>query len=123
MSYSSTSAFLPVTRIFSALSTIDKIAGVDVRGVGRLVLALQDHGDLRRQAAEHLVGGIDDVPVGFNFARLGLIRAHDQFLQIPSEKSANFCCQPPRKNTASNVDNDGVDNAGAGSTSAANRAV
>ena len=67
MSYSITSAFLPVTRIFSALRTIDEVAGVDVRRVGRLVLALKDQRDLGREATEHLVGGIDDVPLGPEF--------------------------------------------------------
>ena len=46
--------------------------------VRRLVLALEDVRDPRRQAAERLVGGIDDVPASFDLAlacRVGL-RAH-----------------------------------------------
>ena len=45
----------------------DVVAGIDVRRVFRLVLAAQAHGDLRREAAEHLVLGVDDVPAVNHF--------------------------------------------------------
>jgi hypothetical protein len=48
----------------------DVIAHVDVRAVGRLGLALEAHGDLSGEPAEHLVGCIDDVPVAAG--RLGI---------------------------------------------------
>ena len=41
----------------------DVIAHVDVRREDGLVLALEAHGDLRAETAEHLVGRIDDEPV------------------------------------------------------------
>ena len=41
----------------------DVIAHVDVRAEDGLVLALQAHRDLRREAAQHLVGRVDDKPV------------------------------------------------------------
>jgi hypothetical protein len=53
-----------------------EVAGVDVGGIRRLVLALDDVGDAGRESAEHLVGGVDHVPVGLYFARLGHIGAH-----------------------------------------------
>ena len=40
----------------------DEIAGVDERGIGRLVLALQQAGSEGREASEHLTLRIDDVP-------------------------------------------------------------
>src|SRR6476469_6905770 len=40
----------------------DEISGVHVRRVDRLVLAAQPRCDLGREPAEHLVGGVDDVP-------------------------------------------------------------
>lgn len=49
----------------------DVIARVDVRGVAWLMLALKHGGDLGGQTTEHLTLGVDDVPVGFDLARLG----------------------------------------------------
>ena len=51
------------------------VARVDVRGVGGLVLALEDTGDPRRQAAERLVRRVNDVPASLDLAftrRVGL---------------------------------------------------
>ena len=53
-----------------------KVAGIDMRRIRRLGLALEDHRDFRREASEHLVARIDDVPVGLDLARLGRIGAH-----------------------------------------------
>src|SRR5206468_1271926 len=49
----------------------DEVAGVDVGGVGGLVLALEDDGEARGEAAEDLVGGVNDPPIGFDLAGLG----------------------------------------------------
>jgi hypothetical protein len=40
----------------------DMVAAIDVRGEARLVLAAQDVGDDRRDAADHQVLGIDQMP-------------------------------------------------------------
>src|SRR5574340_728476 len=40
----------------------DEIAGVLMRGKGRLVFTAQNAGDTRGQPSEHLALGIDDVP-------------------------------------------------------------
>src|ERR1700693_5551674 len=54
----------------------DEITGVYVRGVDRLVLAAQTMCDGARQAPEHLVIGVDDVPIPRNVLRLGGIGFH-----------------------------------------------
>jgi hypothetical protein len=41
----------------------DVIAHVDVRAVAGLGLALETHGDLRGEAAQHLVRSVHDIPV------------------------------------------------------------
>ena len=41
----------------------DIVTAVGVGRVARLVLAAQNLGDLRRKATQHLVGGVDDVPL------------------------------------------------------------
>jgi hypothetical protein len=46
--------------------------GVEVRRVGRLVLALEDARDPRREAAERLVGRVDDVPASLDLALPGV---------------------------------------------------
>ena len=47
------------------------VAGVHVRGEDWLVLAAQTVRDLAGKAPEHLVRGIDNVPVALDFVRLG----------------------------------------------------
>jgi len=42
----------------------DEVAGVEVGRVARLVLALEDLGDIARQAAQGLTVGVDQVPGG-----------------------------------------------------------
>ena len=54
----------------------DVVAGVEVGGEGRLVLAAQDAGHLGGQAAEHQALGVDDVPVAGDLAGLGAVGAH-----------------------------------------------
>ena len=54
----------------------DVVAGVDVRGVLRLMLAAQARGDLHGEPPEHLVLGVDHVPALLDFARLGGIGFH-----------------------------------------------
>ena len=58
---------MPVTRILSALMMIDEVAGVHVRGVLRLVLALQKGSGLGGNTAEDLILSVDDVPFALNF--------------------------------------------------------
>ena len=59
-----------------------EVAGVDVRRVLRLALAAQRVGDLRREPAEGLPLGVDDVPVALDLSRLGGVGLHQ------SERSA-----------------------------------
>ena len=40
----------------------DEVAGIDMRRVFGLVLAAQAHGDLRREATEHFILRVHDVP-------------------------------------------------------------
>ena len=54
----------------------DEVTGVDVRGEVRLVLAAQEHRDLRSETPEHHVRGVDDVPGALDIGGLGLVRAH-----------------------------------------------
>src|ERR1700694_1964478 len=54
----------------------DEITGVYVGGVDRLVLSAQAMGDTARQAPEHLVVGVDDIPIPRNVLRLGGIGFH-----------------------------------------------
>src|ERR1700676_317051 len=54
----------------------DEITGVYVGGVDRLVLAAQAMRDTARQAPEHLVIGVDDIPIPRNVLRLGGIGFH-----------------------------------------------
>ena len=54
----------------------DVVAGVDVGGVGRAVLAHQDRRDLRGEPADDHVGRVDHVPLLGQFPRLRLITLH-----------------------------------------------
>src|SRR5439155_1694038 len=51
-----------------------EVAGVEVRGVAGLVLALEDAGDPRRQPAKRLVGRVDDEPASVDLALACRIR-------------------------------------------------
>src|SRR5690606_24417314 len=44
----------------------DVVAGIDVRGVFRLVFATQTGGDFGSQTTQSLASGVDDVPVALN---------------------------------------------------------
>src|SRR6516165_7742124 len=56
----------------------DEVAGVQVRREDRLVLAAQQRRYLAGQAAEHNVGGIDDVPLTLDVTGLGAESAHSR---------------------------------------------
>src|ERR1035437_8475454 len=65
------------------------VPGVEVRSVGRLVLADEDMGDPRCEAAERFVRRIDDVPASVDLAltrRVGL-RGHDAPSSPPRRSS------------------------------------
>jgi hypothetical protein len=53
-----------------------EVTRVDVRGVLRLPLATKRVGDLRREAAQGLPLGVDDVPVALDLSRLGGVGLH-----------------------------------------------
>src|SRR3546814_4033688 len=57
----------------------DVVAGVDVRGVDRLVLAAQAVREFGAEAAEGLAGGVDDVPVALDGLVLGGEGFHGDF--------------------------------------------
>ena len=50
-----------------------EVAAVGIGRVLRLVLAAQDHGDLRGQTAEHLALSIDEDPVAGDLTLLGVV--------------------------------------------------
>src|SRR5262245_39559587 len=56
----------------------DEVAGVDVRRELRLAFAAQAIGDLRREPAQGLPLGVDDVPVALNLARFGAVGLHTE---------------------------------------------
>ena len=60
----------------------DVVAGVDKRGVGGLVLSLEQTGRQRRHAAEHLPVGVDDVPTAVNRFRSCYIRPHEPWILL-----------------------------------------
>ena len=53
-----------------AVDDDDEVARVDVRRVLRLELAAQRVGDARREAAERLAVGVDDIPAPLDLAGL-----------------------------------------------------
>jgi hypothetical protein len=65
----------------------DEVTGVDVRGEGRLVLAAQQRGRLRRETPEDDVTRVDDVPATNDVAGLGGVRAHGRNLRPRQEAS------------------------------------
>src|SRR6476619_3347087 len=54
----------------------DEVTAVDVRGVGRLVLAAEQGRDVDREPDEPHVGGVDDVPLALDVSGLRAVRAH-----------------------------------------------
>src|SRR5207244_2717903 len=54
----------------------DKLAGVQMRRVLRTMLAAQDGGNLHRQPADDLVGGVDDEPTLLDLVLLGHVGRH-----------------------------------------------
>ena len=73
----------------------DEVAGVDVRGEGRLVLAAQEDGGLAREAAEHDVGRVDDVPRARDLARLRGVGTH-QVSWVVEDGGTGVCRVLPR---------------------------
>src|SRR5437762_4407255 len=67
----------------------DEVAGVDVGRELRLALAAQAVGDLRRESAEGLALGVDDVPVALNLARFGAVGLHTEKRRTRRPPAAN----------------------------------
>lgn len=69
---------------FGSIDDDDVVTGIDVRGVGGLVLAHQDDSDLGSQTAKRDVRGIDDVPILVSIGRSGRgqrgLTLHSSFL-------------------------------------------
>src|SRR2546421_11537862 len=80
----------------------DEIAGVYVRGVDWFVLAAQPMRNTARQAPEHLVIGVDDIPIPRNVLRLGGIGFHGKmtcrvkFCKANENNTLRVSCQPKR---------------------------
>src|SRR5262249_8686403 len=53
-----------------------EVTGVDVRREDRLVLASEKGRGVGRQAAQHNVRSVDDVPLTLNLTRLRAVRTH-----------------------------------------------
>src|SRR5262245_48302091 len=67
--------FFPAGQLdLGSIDDDDVIAGVDERRIGRLVLTLEEARRLGGDSTEHLVTGVDDVPVG---GPRGLRRGHE----------------------------------------------
>jgi len=56
----------------------DEVARIDVRRVDRLVLAAQPVGDRAGEPAQHLVAGVDDVPIPLDVLGPGGIGFHGE---------------------------------------------
>ena len=54
----------------------DEIAGIDVGGVDRLFFAAEEIGGLHGDLAEHLVIGVNDPPLAWDFVGFGRKRLH-----------------------------------------------
>lgn len=71
------------------------VARKDVRGVVRAMLAHQDHGEFTGESSDHLVGGVYDPPLVYNFARFVNIRlrsCHDALtLRAHAPKNRQIC--------------------------------
>ena len=61
----------------------DKVTGVDVRGIDRLVFAAQTMRDRAREPPEHPVAGVDHVPIPLYVLRLGGIGFHPKLRESP----------------------------------------
>src|SRR5205085_1471116 len=67
----------------------DEVARVDVVGELWLALAAQAVGDLRRETAQGLTLGIDDVPVACDFACFGAVGLHTEKRRTRRPPAAN----------------------------------
>src|SRR5699024_8096048 len=52
----------------------DEVTDIYIRSKGGLVLAAQEACNLRSEATEHLVSGVDDVPLALAVTGLGCVR-------------------------------------------------
>src|SRR5690606_33511299 len=68
------------------------VAHVDVRRIGRLVLALEARGNDRRQAADYEAFGVDQDPLLFHLAGLGDVGFH---LEAPGTPELQALQLPP----------------------------
>src|SRR5579872_2029556 len=76
---------------FGGVHHDDVVAGVDVRGEDRLVLAPQARGNLGGQASQHETVGVDDVPGPLDVVSLGRKSAHAGY------SSSRYPLPPPRR--------------------------
>src|SRR5690606_18541985 len=78
-----------------------------VRRIRRLVLATQHGGDLRRQAAQRLALGVDDIPATLDFRCAWRVRPdrhgsipYSQFERHPSSESSRLSSYRTRQRTS-----------------------
>ena len=82
----------PVISICVGVDDDDVVAGVHVGREDRLVLAAQDGGDLRGQAAEDLAAGIDHVPAAHDVLGLRRVGLHTWEIGRASRPMGNATC-------------------------------
>ena len=74
---------------FFGVHNDDKIASVDVRRVGRAMLAHQDYSNSTRQTTDNFVGSIDDKPLFFNRIGFCLKRFRARHRSTPVYRTKN----------------------------------
>src|SRR4051812_4388686 len=76
-----------------------EVTRVDVRRVLRLLLPAQGVGDLRREPAQGLPLGVDDVPVALDLSRLGGIGLHQSERRRSGDRTTAQCSKGLRTRT------------------------
>ena len=76
-----------MTRDLFGVDDDDKIAGVEVRGVNRLVFAAQNVGNLHGQPAQHGAIGVNHMPLALIQIYFRQMRFH---LKIPIKGRENY---------------------------------